>query len=156
MNILRQLKNYILDPSWVKFWFRESPVRESTRRDLRTFKFFFRSYPRITAIARQHPQYRGVRWVLQSYLVFALLVFPFLYLNSDVAGAGNFVERLLTSGYFSVVTITTTGYGHIKPTTSYARAVACIEILTGLVLLVFVLPIAFAPVEAPDAKTEIG
>ena len=40
--------------------------------------------------------------------------------------------------YFSVITITTTGYGDIAPVSGLARAAVCWEVATGLLYQVFV------------------
>ena len=57
--------------------------------------------------------------------------------------------------YFSVVTITTTGYGDVSPMSGLARLTACGEICTGLLYQVFVLSVisSFVAVQhrAPDA-----
>ena len=47
-----------------------------------------------------------------------------------------------TAIYFSVVTITTTGYGDIAPASDLARAAACWEIVTGVLYQVFVFSLA--------------
>ena len=54
-----------------------------------------------------------------------------------------------TALYFSVVTITTTGYGDIAPASSLARAVACWEIVTGLLYQVFIFSLAASLISAP-------
>ena len=42
-----------------------------------------------------------------------------------------------TALYFSVITITTTGYGDISPLSALARVTACWEIVTGLLFQIF-------------------
>lgn len=56
-----------------------------------------------------------------------------------------------TALYFSVVTITTTGYGDISPASGLARAAACWEIVTGLLYQVFIFSLAASLVAAPRA-----
>ena len=53
-------------------------------------------------------------------------------------GAPNGALSLGSSMYFSVVTITTTGYGDISPHSGLARLTACVEIGTGLLYQVVV------------------
>jgi len=52
--------------------------------------------------------------------------------------------------YFSIVTISTIGYGDIVATTSAARTLTAIEIITGVVLFLF----AFAEIAAYDPEAE--
>ena len=56
-----------------------------------------------------------------------------------------------TAIYFSVVTITTTGYGDIAPASALARAAACWEIVTGVLYQVFVFSLAASQFSAPRA-----
>lgn len=56
-----------------------------------------------------------------------------------------------TALYFSVVTITTTGYGDISPASSLARAAACWEIVSGLLYQVFIFSLAASLIAAPRA-----
>ena len=61
-----------------------------------------------------------------------------------------------TAIYFSVVTITTTGYGDITPASGLARAAACWEIFTGLLYQVFIFSLAASLVAAPAHRAEHG
>ncbi len=54
-----------------------------------------------------------------------------------------------TALYFSLVTITTTGYGDVSPLSGLARLVACWEIVTGLLYQVFVFSLVAALTAAP-------
>ena len=47
-----------------------------------------------------------------------------------------------TALYFSIVTITTTGFGDIAPLTGLARIATCAEIATGLAYQVFIFSLA--------------
>ena len=57
-----------------------------------------------------------------------------------------------TAIYFSVVTITTTGYGDISPASDLARAAACWEIITGVLYQVFVFSLAASQFSTPHAE----
>ena len=57
-----------------------------------------------------------------------------------------------TALYFSVVTITTTGYGDISPASGFARTAACWEIITGLLYQVFVFSLAASQVSTPGPE----
>ena len=83
---------------------------------------------------------REVVAALSAYIEFAM-AFAFLYMaaarvgdgaffaSGDVAGMGDFV-------YFSVVTITTLGFGDLTPATDLGRSLAMVETLFGQVFLV--------------------
>ena len=49
-----------------------------------------------------------------------------------------------TALYFSVITITTTGFGDIAPIAGMARLVTCWEVVTGLLYQVFIFSLAAA------------
>ncbi|RYB04603.1 potassium channel family protein [Lichenibacterium ramalinae] len=57
--------------------------------------------------------------------------------------------------YFSVVTITTTGFGDIAPLAGLARTAACCEIGTGLLYQVFIFTMA-ASLFGPAPRTDDG
>ncbi len=52
--------------------------------------------------------------------------------------------------YFSVITITTTGYGDISPVSGLARIAACWEISTGLLYQVFVFSVVASLIAPAD------
>ena len=51
--------------------------------------------------------------------------------------------------YFSVITITTTGFGDIAPLAGVARLVTCWEVVTGVLYQVFVFSLAAALITPP-------
>ena len=75
---------------------------------------------------------------LVSYLVtcISFAVLNLIVSNQDVGAfsvpLGTKASGLETSLYFSITTITTTGYGDIAPVSHLARGIACWEIVTGL------------------------
>ena len=48
------------------------------------------------------------------------------------------------SVYFSLVTVSTLGYGEIHPLSKYARAIAMAELLVGMWFFITVVPVAVA------------
>lgn len=48
------------------------------------------------------------------------------------------VERLLDFMYFSLITISTVGYGDILPNSTLSRAGVALEIILGIIVLVFI------------------
>ena len=63
-----------------------------------------------------------------------------------------------TALYFSIVTITTTGYGDIAPVSGLARTAVSVEILTGLLyqVVIFSLLAALLGAPQPDAMASAG
>ena len=59
---------------------------------------------------------------------------------------------LSTALYFSVITISTTGYGDIAPFSGLARGVACWEIVTGVLFQVFIFSLLAGLLSPPPAK----
>ena len=100
-----------------------------------------------------------VATVAVSYAV-TCTSFSLIYLVISDFNAGAFnlpahSQRPMSLGtaiYFSVVTITTTGYGDISPASSMARAAACWEIITGLLYQVFIFSLAASLFSAPRAE----
>lgn len=108
---------------------------------------------------------------LGAYLEIAL-VFAFVYGGVDTMTDGNFLNGSLVDGadsgpsvslYFSVVTITTLGYGDLTPATELARTLAMIETLFGQIFLVVLVaylvgslgrrrPQLIEPAETPPAS----
>ena len=64
------------------------------------------------------------------------------------------VMQFGTAVYFSVVTITTTGYGDISPVSGLARAAACWEIVSGLLYQVFIFSLAASLIAAPEPERD--
>lgn len=75
------------------------------------------------------------------YLLMALM-WSFIYRALEMARPGSFkmvasdIHELLQFTYFSLVTITTVGYGDITPATSLASAMAVLEAIVGQLFLV--------------------
>ena len=51
--------------------------------------------------------------------------------------------------YFSIITITTTGYGDIAPASDLARAAVCWEVTTGLLYQVFIFSLVASLISRP-------
>jgi voltage-gated potassium channel len=72
--------------------------------------------------------------------------FAYLYLRFGLVGRSNCANSITTIGqalYFSVVTITTLGYGDIRPITWQGRALTSIEPIMGIVLLIVIAGLFF-------------
>lgn len=83
---------------------------------------------------------REVLAALTAYMEFAM-VFAFAYMSAAQAGNGAFFTNGVAGQmsdfvYFSVVTITTLGYGDLAPATDLGRSLAMIETLFGQIFLV--------------------
>jgi len=61
-------------------------------------------------------------------------------------------ERLVDFLYFSLITISTVGYGDVLPNSPYARAAVSGEILLGILILVFLVNEAYAGGQVARAK----
>jgi hypothetical protein len=77
---------------------------------------------------------------LSAYLEFTM-VFAFIYMaaaraSSDAFFTSGVAGRMGDFAYFSVVTITTLGYGDLTPATDIGRSIAMIETLFGQIFLV--------------------
>ncbi len=72
-----------------------------------------------------------LRWGLWT-LVLAV-VFAGLYTLVELDAGGH--ETALTPLYYSVVTLTTLGYGDVVPASGWAQAVAMVEVILGYVML---------------------
>ncbi len=70
-----------------------------------------------------------LRWCL--FIVALVLIFSWLYAFVEIGGSNSWVSRL----YYSVVTLTTLGYGDIVPLSPAARLLAMIEVTAGYVML---------------------
>lgn len=67
------------------------------------------------------------------YILFVILVFAFIYCDNSVSIKG--VDGFGSALYFSIVTITTLGYGEMFPKDDFARTVVCLEVLAGVVFV---------------------
>lgn len=67
------------------------------------------------------------------YILFVILVFAFIYCanSASIKGVDGFGSAL----YFSIVTITTLGYGEMFPKDGFARTMVCLEVLAGVVFV---------------------
>lgn len=90
--------------------------------------------------------------------IFLAMIFGALYsLLDEISGRPHFALNgtqqplgLADAIYFSIVTISTIGYGDIVATTSAARTLASLEIIAGVVLFLF----AFAEIASYDPEAE--
>ena len=67
------------------------------------------------------------------YILFVILVFAFIYCANSASLKG--VDGFGSALYFSIVTITTLGYGEMFPKDGFARTMVCLEVLAGVVFV---------------------
>lgn len=72
-----------------------------------------------------------LRWLL--WIVGLTVLFAWIYTFTEVDYHGD--QGFLAALYYSVVTVTTLGYGDIVPVSPMARTVAMIQVLTGYIML---------------------
>ena len=73
-----------------------------------------------------------VRWGLWTATLAVAFALIYPYLEIDLGGRP---DNWMTTIYFSVVTLTTLGYGDIVPTSALARLVVLAEVIIGYVML---------------------
>ena len=66
-------------------------------------------------------------------IIAVIVVFAFIFcgISSSIKGVDGFGSAL----YFSIVTITTLGYGDMVPEDEIARAMVCLEVITGVIFV---------------------
>lgn len=66
-------------------------------------------------------------------IIAVIIVFAFIYcgISSSIKGVDGFGSAL----YFSIVTITTLGYGEMVPKDGFARTMVCLEVIAGVVFV---------------------
>ena len=66
-------------------------------------------------------------------LISVIVLFAFIYcgISSSIKGVDGFGSAL----YFSIVTITTLGYGDMVPEDDFARTMVCLEVIAGVVFV---------------------
>ncbi len=66
-------------------------------------------------------------------ILFVILVFAFIYWGNSASIKG--VDGFGSALYFSIVTITTLGFGDMIPRDGFARAMVCLEVIAGVVFV---------------------
>lgn len=96
-----------------------------------------------------------LRTVLGTFLTFTYQVIGFAVFF--VASENHFhrkIEGILDAIYFSFVTITTLGYGEIKPITPWGKLLIVFELLAGLYFLVIIISIIASWINEPPEIDE--
>lgn len=74
-------------------------------------------------------------WISYAVWIVILFAYEYKYLGLRSTYSGSIVHDPITSIYFSVITLTTLGYGDYVPVNTYCRLAASAEALWGYVLL---------------------
>ncbi len=85
--------------------------------------------------------------VIVFFLILCSLILDFgiLYLNAGtIINFSTAINSLTDALYFSVVTMTTLGYGDITPISSHAKLLVIFQVSSGLLLLFGVFPLLIA------------
>lgn len=91
-----------------------------------------------TVISEREVGFRTILGAISVYVILGIL-FTFVYAGIDKFQSGPFFGTPTQTGdyvFFSVTTLTTTGYGNLIPATSLGRMTAGLEMLIGQVFLV--------------------
>jgi len=126
---------YITEQKWLS---------RANFRSLNMFPWIIREFWGITSLYGTRPS--RFAFVLTTVIIVFGLFYSTTYLSySDIPhleikdvnypnGYCTFFEALLNSIYFSIITLTTVGFGDIIPNNSYARLIVPIEALLGVSL----------------------
>lgn len=108
---------------------------------------------------REIPVRSGGRWIFLALwnLLEACLYFSVAYYfwsGSFQTIGGTPIASKMTAFYYSMLTITTLGYGEFTPVNDWGRAIVCLELIYFLVFLVTTIPIALSLVKAFELKAD--
>lgn len=89
--------------------------------------------------------------IIIGMYITSIIFYALLYYFSN--GMINNVDTVIDSIYFSVVTITTLGYGDMLPCTNWGKMVVSLEAITGVILLgFFLIRVSLDVVEKSERK----
>jgi hypothetical protein len=91
-----------------------------------------------TVITEREVGFRTILGAISVYVMLGLL-FAFVYASVDRLQSGSFFGTTIHTGdylFFSVTTLTTTGYGNLVPVGRFGRMLAGFEMLLGQIFLV--------------------
>ncbi|ESO98689.1 hypothetical protein LOTGIDRAFT_226490 [Lottia gigantea] len=108
---------------------------------------------RVVALFRVANHYRGLRVLVLSlraslgelfllfvFIIFGMVVFSSLIYCVEIFIVGNF-ENMFYGLWWSLITMTTVGYGDTVPKSGFGYLVACICAMTGIILIGMIVPI---------------
>jgi Ion channel len=91
-----------------------------------------------TVLTEREVGFRTILGAISVYVMLGLL-FTFVYAGLDRVQSGHFFQEATQTGdyvYFSITTLTTTGYGNLIPGGQPGRMLSGLEMLTGQIFLV--------------------
>jgi hypothetical protein len=93
----------------------------------------------LVAVLREHEvNFRTILGAISVYVILGIL-FTYLYVAVNKLQGGSFFGQPLEKGdfiFFSITTLTTTGYGNLVPAGQPGRMLSGLEMLTGQIFLV--------------------
>lgn len=119
------------------------------------FLFWFYSLLSWAENAKQSLSPR-VSWYLGAFMVFygsITYLFSLMYYSAATLGfklvsAESFIDYL----YFSVITVTTLGYGDIKPLDTFTKCLSMIEVSFGVIFLAAILTVVLSLSESVKSE----
>lgn len=88
---------------------------------------------------RKHMKYLGSLIVIPSFLavttIYAVIYKILIQFNPHSFAGLNQSSHFIDFLYFSIITVTTTGYGDIHPLTNFARIITMTEIVAGFSII---------------------
>lgn len=78
--------------------------------------------------------------LIELILAYAILFFQYGNVGASSGGTESLLKTPVTAFYFSLVTMATVGYGDLVPLDDSTRLLVIAEILSGVLMLVFLLP----------------
>jgi len=112
--------------------------------------------------AKKGPHYVELPTKRMALILFFLLlvsnitIFANIYLKTgEIEKAEVVMSERSEAIYFSAVTVTTLGYGEFYPTEKFSRLVVVFHLFSGMLLLLFALPILASRISSWEGTTEV-
>lgn len=111
--------------------------------------------PTIRRVINHGFQWNGLAYLAIVIVTSTVFSYSLVYMRTGLIDPDNPNQALSyeTSMYFSVVTLTTLGYGDVRPTVT-SRLIAASEALSGVVLMTLCLSVAITKYHSPRKLNE--